>query len=97
MNGKAGAVFTIMVACLALETIMKDQLNSGSCSNGNMYEEAEKNRKERDCVGFIRFVISVYLRFCFWYKDFRFTEFGISVICHVVLILCLGSFQISKY
>ena len=26
MNGEAGAVFTIMVACLALEAIMKDQV-----------------------------------------------------------------------
>ena len=25
MNGEAGAVFTIMVACLALEAIIKDQ------------------------------------------------------------------------
>ena len=26
MNGEAGAVFTIMMACLALEAIMKDQV-----------------------------------------------------------------------
>ena len=26
MNGEAGAVFAIMVACLALEAIMKDQV-----------------------------------------------------------------------
>ena len=26
MNGEAGAVFTIMVACLALELIMEDQV-----------------------------------------------------------------------
>ena len=26
MNGEAGAVFTIMVACLALEAIIKEQI-----------------------------------------------------------------------
>ena len=26
MNGEAGAIFTIMVACLALEAIMKNQV-----------------------------------------------------------------------
>ena len=37
MNGEAGTVFTIMVACLALEAIMKDQLKTIGNSKGNGY------------------------------------------------------------
>ena len=55
MNGEVGAVFTNMVACLALETITKDQaeqLNTmGAASTAmGIDKEAEKNRKVRDCV-----------------------------------------------
>ena len=36
MNGEAGAVFTVMVACLALKAIMKDQVEQNrSRSRGN--------------------------------------------------------------
>ena len=53
MNGEAGAIFTIMVACLALNAIMKDQVKQlnkiGVAATAmSIDEEAEKNRKESD-------------------------------------------------
>ena len=67
MNGKAGAVFTVMVACLALEAIMKDQIEQlnkiGTAVTGiGSDEEAGKNRKVRVLI---RFVTFVHLTFCF--------------------------------
>ena len=55
MNGEAGTVFTITMACLALETIMKDQIEQlntigvAATAMGINYE-AEKNRKVQDCI-----------------------------------------------
>ena len=55
MNGKVGAVFTIMVACLALKAIMKEQVEQSNkigvaAMAIGIDEEAGKNRKVRDCV-----------------------------------------------
>ena len=55
MNGEASTVYMIMVACLALEAIMKyqvEQLNEirvPAMAIG-IDEEAKTNRKVRDCV-----------------------------------------------
>ena len=53
MKGEAGAIFSIMVACLALETIMKDQFEQlnkiGVAATAmGIDEEAGKYRKVRD-------------------------------------------------
>ena len=50
MNGKAGTVSTILVVCLALETIMKDQVEqlkkiSVVTTATDIDEEAGKNQK----------------------------------------------------
>ena len=51
MNGEAGAVFTIMVACLALKATMKDQVeqlntNRVAATTTGIIQEAEtENRK----------------------------------------------------
>ena len=55
MNGEASAVFTIMVACLALKATMKDQVEQlnrigVTATAMGIDEEAEKNWKVRDCV-----------------------------------------------
>ena len=55
MNGEASAVFMIMVVCLALEAIMKyqvEQLNKigvPAMAIG-INKEAKKNQKVQDCV-----------------------------------------------
>ena len=55
MNGEAGAVFTIMVACLALEAIVKyqvEQLNKivVPATAIDIDEVAEKKWKVQGCV-----------------------------------------------
>lgn len=55
MNGKAGAVFTVMVACLALEAIMKDQIEQlkkiGVAEMAiGIEEKAVKNWTVQGCV-----------------------------------------------
>ena len=55
MNGRAGGVSTIMVACLALEAIMKDhaeQVNkiTVAATAIGIDEKAGKNQKVQDCV-----------------------------------------------
>ena len=52
MNGEAGAIFMIMVACLALKAIMKDQVEQlskiGVAATAMGIDW--KNRKVRDCM-----------------------------------------------
>ena len=55
MNGEVGAVFTVMVACLAVEAIMEYQVKQLNeigfpAMAIDIEEVAEKNRKVRDCV-----------------------------------------------
>ena len=55
MNGRAGGVPTIMVACLALEAIMKDQAEqvnkiTVAATVIGIDEKAGKNQKVQDCV-----------------------------------------------
>ena len=55
MNGRAGGVSTIMVACLALEAIMKDQAEqvnkiTVAATAIGIDEKAGKNQKVQDCV-----------------------------------------------
>ena len=55
MNGEVGAVLTIMVACLALEAIIKYQVEHLNkvkvpATAIGIDEEVEKKRKVRDCV-----------------------------------------------
>ena len=55
MNGETSVAFTIMVACLALEAIMKDQVEQMNtirvaATAMGIDSKAEKNCKMRDCV-----------------------------------------------
>ena len=54
-NGQSGTIFMIMVVCLALPTIMKDQVEHLkkiriAVMAIGIDEKATKNRKVRDCV-----------------------------------------------
>ena len=55
MNGKAGVISTIMVVCLALKAIMRDQVEQlnkiGVTAKAiGIGEEAEKKWKVQDCA-----------------------------------------------
>ena len=55
MNGKVSAVFMIMVLCLALKVIMRDQVEQlnkigVAAATIGIDEDAGKNWKVQDCV-----------------------------------------------
>ena len=55
MNGKAGGISTIIVVCLVLQAIIKDQVEQlnklGVARTAiGIDEKAVKNRKVRDCA-----------------------------------------------
>ena len=92
MNGEAGAIFTIMVACLALEAIMKDQVEQL-----NTIGVAATAMGRR--TGSVNTVWDIRLYICrsvFGILTFCFAEFDTSVICCAVLMLCLGSFLLQN-
>ena len=101
INAEAGAIFTVVVACLALEAIMKDQVEQNqSPSNGNRYQLCSREEPEsvRLCAKIGKYG-SWHLYIChsvFGILSFCFAEFDTSVTCHAVFMLCLGSFLLQN-
>ena len=97
MNGKAGVIFTIMVACLALQAKVKEQVEQLNkigviAMKIGIDREVRKNGK---CKILCQYGLWYYSYICcsvFSILTSRFEEFDTSVICHAVLTLCLGSF-----
>lgn len=101
MNGKAGIIFTITVACLALQAKVKDQVEQLHkigviAMKIGIDREVRKNRKVQDFVSIqsviyiLTFAVlfSVHLYWPLTLKSLR----PLWLICHAVFTLCLGSF-----
>ena len=90
MNGEAGA--TIMVACLALEATMKDQVEQLN----TIGVAATAMGRRTGSVNTVQDIRLYICRSVFGILTFCFAEFDTSVICRGVFMLCLGSFLLQN-